>query len=73
MFIPKWLNAPSGGWFHTLKNANVNGIIALAGYFTILGIFYLQAERDTVNPKKTYSPETVARWNAAAAKKPETN
>ncbi|VUG16066.1 DEBR0S1_06546g1_1 [Brettanomyces bruxellensis] len=73
MFIPSWLRAPSGGWFHTTENANINGVVVLTGYFALLYVLYLQGERNTVNPQKTYSLETVKRWNAAAAKKPESD
>lgn len=68
-FIPKWVKAPSGGWYHTPKNHHVNGIIAFAGYFTVLYAFYRQAEANTFNPRESYSLETVAKWDKAAASK----
>lgn len=68
-FNPKWVTPPSGGWFHTPKNHHVNGIIAFAGFFTILYGFYRQAEANTFNPREAYSLETVAKWDAASKAK----
>lgn len=68
-FIPEWVKPPTGGWYHTPKNATANGMIALAGYFIVIYALYRQGENNAYNPRKAYSIDTVQRWNAAAAKK----
>lgn len=65
-FVPKWVSPPSGGWFHAPKNHHVNGVIAFAGFFAVLYAAYRQGESNTINPKLSYSVETVNRWNTAA-------
>lgn len=65
---PKFVRAPSGGWFHTPQNHHVNGLIAFAGFAVVMYGFYRQAEANVINPKEAYSLDTVAKWNEAAKK-----
>ncbi|OWB61631.1 hypothetical protein B5S29_g2528 [[Candida] boidinii] len=65
-FIPSWIKPPTGGWMHTPKNHNVNGLIALGGYFGIMYLLYLQGEKNSYNPRTAYSYATIQKWNEAA-------
>lgn len=60
--------SPSGGWFFTPKNWRPNTLIvlgglAVAGACTVILGNKLQYQSNTAEPD-----ETIARWNAAAAK-----
>ncbi|GMG26652.1 unnamed protein product [Ambrosiozyma monospora] len=66
-FIPKYVRPPTGGWFHTPKNHNINGMLALTGYFAAIYFLYVKGEQNSFNPRTAYSLDTVKRWNAAAA------